>query len=66
MAVTPQTPKCHYNRGAAEVMVTFGSLVCGVTNITENRVPNLFYHGSKNNFKLGNVVKPNCLSAVQV
>ena len=28
MAVTPQTPKCHHNRGAAEVVVTFGSLWC--------------------------------------
>ena len=28
MAVTPQTPKCHHNRGAASVMVTFGSLWC--------------------------------------
>ena len=26
MAVTPQTPKCHHNRGATEVGVTFGSL----------------------------------------
>ena len=40
--------------------------VCGVTNITENKVSILFYYGSKNNFKLGNVVKPNRLSAVQV
>ena len=28
MAVTPQTPKCHHNRGVAEVVVTFGSLWC--------------------------------------
>ena len=28
MAATPQTPKCHHNRGAAEVVVTFGSLWC--------------------------------------
>ena len=28
MAVTPQTPKCHHNRDAAEVVVTFGSLWC--------------------------------------
>ena len=28
MAVTPQTPKCHHNRGAAKVVVTFGSLWC--------------------------------------
>ena len=28
MAVTPQTPKCHHNRGTAEVVVTFGSLWC--------------------------------------
>ena len=28
MAVTPQTPKCHHIRGAAEVVVTFGSLWC--------------------------------------
>ena len=26
MAATPQTPKCHHNRGLAEVMVTFRSL----------------------------------------
>ena len=26
MAVTPQTPKCHHNRGVAEVVVTLGSL----------------------------------------
>ena len=25
---TPQTPKCHHNRGAAEVAVAFGSLWC--------------------------------------
>ena len=25
-AATPQTPKCHHDRGAAEVVVTFGSL----------------------------------------
>ena len=28
MAVTPQTPKCHHNRGCASVVVTFGSLWC--------------------------------------
>ena len=28
MAVTPQTPKYHHNRGVAEVVVTFGSLWC--------------------------------------
>ena len=28
MAVTPQTSKCHHNWGAAEVVVTFGSLWC--------------------------------------
>ena len=28
MAVTPQTPKCHHNRGVAEVVVTFGRLWC--------------------------------------
>ena len=28
MAVTPQTPKRHHNRGAAEVVVTFESLWC--------------------------------------
>ena len=28
MALTPQTPKCHHNRCAAEVVVTFWSLWC--------------------------------------
>ena len=28
MTVTPQTPKRHHNRGATEVVVTFGSLWC--------------------------------------
>ena len=54
MAVTPQTPKCHHNRGAAEAM-------------TENEVSISilsWYH--KINFKIGVFVKPNCLSAAQV
>ena len=60
MAVTPQTPKCHHNRG-----VHLG--VCGVTAMTENEVSISFlswYH--KINFKLGVFIKPNWLSAAQV
>ena len=44
MAVTQETPKCHHNRGAADVVVTFWS-VCGVTVMTGNGHQFLFYHG---------------------
>ena len=50
MAVTPQTPKCHHNRGVAENEVSISILS--------------WYH--KINFKLRVFVKPNCLSAAQV
>ena len=65
MAVTPQTPKCHHNRGAAEVVVTFGSLWCHSHDQNEVSISILkWYH--KINFKLVDVVKPNCFSASQV
>ena len=61
MAVTPQTPKYHHNRGAAEVVVTFGSLWCHSHDL---KLGINFY--SIINFKICVFAKPNCLSAVQV
>ena len=65
MAVTPQTPKCHHNRGAAEVVVTSGSLWCH----SHERKRGINFYSimvPQTRFELGIVVKPNCLSAAQV
>ena len=52
MAVTPQTPNCHHNRGVA---MTENEVLISILS---------WYH--KINFKLGVFVKPNCLLAAQV
>ena len=45
MYVTPQTPKCHQNLGAAEVVVTFGSLWCH-SHGRKRGIKFYFYHGT--------------------
>ena len=65
MAVTPQTAKCHHNRGAAEVEVTFGNLWCHSHDRNEVSISIPSWY-PQINFKLGVAVKPNCLSAVQI
>ena len=69
MAVTPQTPKCHQMWWHLRLRLGCGdiceSVVSQLWPKTQYQFP--FYHGTtKLTLNLGDVVKPNCLSAVQV
>ena len=65
MAVTPQTPDVITTEAQPRLWQHMG--VCGVTDMTENEASiSILSWNHKINFKLGVVVKPNSLSAVQV